>query len=81
MAGLAMLLNVQVICALARTFVAATVKTLPASVPNGVAGLPEAPALVSRHEAEFTVKLAASVSVITTALPTVLAGMGAGIVG
>ena len=77
MAGLTMLVNVQVICAFARMLVAGTVNTLPASVPKVVPGLPEAAEFESRHEAEFMEKLAASVSVMVTAVPTVVADIGA----
>ena len=76
-----MLLNVQVICALLRMLVAGMVNTVPASVPKAVPRLPEAAALVSRQEAEFMVKLAATVSVMLTALPTVVTAIGAIVVG
>ena len=81
MAGFTILLNVQVIFALLRMLVAGTVNTVPARVPKAVPGLPEAAAFVSRHEAEFIVKLAATVSVMATAFPTAVTGMGAIVVG
>ena len=80
-AGFTMLLNVQVICALARMLVAGTVNTVPASVPKAVPGLPEAAAFVSTQEAVFMVKLAATVSVMVTAVATVVAEIGAIVVG
>ena len=61
--------------------VAGTVNTLPASVPKAVPGLPEAAEFVSMHEAVLMVKLAASVSVIVTAVPTVVAEIGTIVVG
>ncbi len=76
-----MLLNVQVICALARMLVAGTVNTLPASVPKVVPGLPEAAEFVSTHEAVLIEKLAASVSVMVTAVPRVVAEIGTIVVG
>ena len=76
-----MLLNVQVIFALLRMLTAGTVNTLPASVPKAVPGLPDAAEFVSTHEAEFIVKLAASVSVMVTAVPTVVAEIGTIVVG
>ena len=77
MAGLTILVKPQVICALARILAAAMVKTLPASVPNAVPGFPEAAALPSVQEADTMVKLVATVSVIATAVPTAVTGMGA----
>ena len=76
-----MLLNVQVICALARMLVVGIVNTVPANVPKAVPGLPEAAAFVSTQEAVFIVKLVATVSVIFTVFPTVVTGMGAIVVG
>ena len=57
--------------------VAGTVSTAPASVPKAVPGFPEAAEFVSRHEAELILKLVASVSVMVTAVPTVVAEIGA----
>ena len=62
---------------MARMLVAGTVSTAPASVPNVPPGLPEAAEFVSTQEAEFMVKLAAVVSVTVTAVPTVVAEIGA----
>ena len=81
MAGLAILVKPQVICALARILPGAMVKTLPARVPKAVAGLPEAAELASVQEADTMVKFAATVSVIATAVPTAVTGMGATTVG
>ena len=75
-----MLLNVQTICAFVRTLVAGIVNTLPTNVPK-LAGLPETTAFVSVQEAVFTVKLVAGVSVMVTALPTVVTGTGATVAG
>ena len=66
---------------MARMLVAGTVNFVPDSVPKAVPGLPEAAAFVSRHEAEFIVKLVATVSVIVTAVPTEVTEMGAIVVG
>ena len=77
MAGLAILVKPQVICALARILTAAMVKTVPARVPNAVPGLPEATALASVQDADTIVKFVASVSVIATAVPTAVTGIGA----
>ena len=77
MAGLAILVKPQVICALARILAAGMVKTLPETVPNAVAGFPEAAALASVQDADTIVKFVASVSVIATAVPTAVTGMGA----
>ena len=76
MAALAVLVKVQVICALARTLVAGMVSTVPANVPKLPAGLPEAAALPSRQLAEVMVKLEATVSVMVTAVALVVARMG-----
>ena len=76
-----MLLNVQVICALLRMLAAGTVNTVPASVPKAVPGFPEAAEFVSRHEAALMVKLAATVSVMVTAVPTAVTATGAIVVG
>ena len=81
MAGLTMLVNTQVICARARIFVPAMVSTFPESVPSAPAGLPEAPALASEQDADEMVKFAASVSVMVTAVPLVVARMGDVVVG
>lgn len=81
MAELTMLVNVQVICALARMLVAGIVSTLPARVPNVPAGLPDAPALPSEQVADVIVKFVATVSVMVTAVPLVVARMGDVVVG
>jgi hypothetical protein len=75
------LVNRQVICALARILVAGIVSTLPDSVPNEPAGLPEAAAFASEQEAEVIVKFVAKVSVIVTAVPLVVARTGDVVVG
>ena len=76
-AGLAILLNVQVIWALARTLAAGTVKTVPANTPKVPTGFPDAAALASVHEAELIEKFAANASVIVTAVPLALTVIGA----
>ena len=76
MAALAVLVKVQVICALARTLVAGMVSIVPTKTPKLPAGLPEAAALPSRQLAEVMVKLEATVSVMLTAVPLVVARMG-----
>ena len=80
-AGLTMLVNTQVICALARMLVPGIVSTLPASVPNVPEGFPEAAKFESEHEADEIVKFDATVSVMVTAVPLVVARMGDVVVG
>ena len=80
-AGLTVLVKVQVICALTRTLAAGTVSTVPASVPKLPAGLPEAAAFASVQLAAVRVKLATAGSVIVTAVPVALAKMGAATAG
>lgn len=81
MAGFTMLVNVQVIWALARILVAGIVRTVPASVPNVPTGLPDAAALPSEQLAEVIEKFVATVSVIVTAVPVALARIGVVTVG
>ena len=81
MAGLTMLVNTHVICALARMLTPGIVSTLPASVPNVPEGFPEATEFASEHEADEIVKLEATVSVMVTAVPLVVARMGDVVVG
>ena len=81
MAAFAVLVKVQVICALERTFAAGMVNTVPTSVPKVPAGLPEAAALPSVQFAEVITKLVAKVSVSVTAVPVALAKMGVVTVG
>ena len=76
MAGLTILVKVQVICALERMLVAGMVSTLPARVPNVPAGFPDAPALPSEQLADEMVKFVATVSVMVTAVPLVVARIG-----
>ena len=64
---LTVLVNVQVICAAAKTLAAGTVKTLPARVPK-LAGLPVTAAFASVQLAADAVKFAAGVSVTVTAV-------------
>lgn len=81
MAGLTILVNVQVIWALARMFVAGIVSTVPASVPKVPAGFPDAAALPSTQLADVIEKFVATVSVIVTAVPLALASIGVVTVG
>jgi len=81
MAGLTILVKVQVICALARTLVAGMVSTVPASVPKVPTGLPDAAAFPSEQLAEVIEKFVATVSVMVTAVPLALARMGVVTVG
>ena len=81
MAGLTVLVIVQVICALARILVAGIVRTVPAKVPKLPAGLPEATAFASVQLAAVSVKLVTTGSVIVTAVPVALAKIGAGAAG
>lgn len=81
MAGFTMLVNVQVIWALARILVAGIVRTVPASVPNVPTGLPDAAALPSEQLADVIEKFVATVSVIVTAVPVALARIGVVTVG
>lgn len=81
MAGFTILVNVQVICALARMLVAGIVSTVPERVPNEVAGFPDAAALPSTQLADVIVKLVATVSVMVTATPLVVVSIGVVIVG
>lgn len=81
MAGLTILVNVQVIWALARMLVAGIVSTVPASVPKVPAGLPDAAALPSEQLADDILKLVATVSVMVTAVPLVVAKIGVVTVG
>ena len=76
-----MLVKVHVICALARMFVAGMVSTVPANVPKLVTGLPDAAALASKQLAEVITKFVATVSVMVTAVPVAVAGIGGGEVG
>ena len=62
-AGRAVLVMVQLICAAGNTLAAGTVSTLPAKLPK-LAGLPVKAALASLHVAEVAVKLAFAASVI-----------------
>ena len=68
---------------LAKVFKLATgmVRTLPARLPMAVDGLPEVAKLVSRHEADESVKLALAASVIVTAVVVVVTVIGAGAAG
>ena len=81
MAGLTVLVNVQVICALARILVAGMVSTVPTKVPKLPTGLPEAAAFASTQLAAVSVKLVTTGSVIVTAVPAALAKIGAGTEG
>lgn len=69
------------ICARARMLVAGIVNWLPTRVPKVPVGLPEAAAFASEQEADTIVKFVASVSVIRTRVPFVVAAIGAGVVG
>ena len=75
-AGLTILVNVQVIWALARTLVAGIVSTVPARVPKVPAGFPDAAALPSEQVADVIEKFVATVSVMVTAEPVVVARIG-----
>jgi len=81
MAGLTMLVNVQVICALARTLVAGMVSVLAAKVPKVPTGFPDTAALLSEQLADVIVKFVATVSVTVTAVPVALAKIGAVMAG
>ena len=81
MAGLTVLVKAQVICALARILVVGIVSIVPAQVPKLPAGLPEAAALPSVQLAAVRVKLASTGSVMVTAVPLVVAKIGAGVAG
>ena len=81
MAGLTVLVIVQVICALARILMAGIVTNVPANDPNVPAGLPEAAALLSTQLAAVRVKFVTAGSVIMTAVPLVVATIGAGTAG
>jgi hypothetical protein len=72
---------VQVILAWVRMLVPGMVSTLPARVPKAVDGLPDAAKFVSVQLAAWMVKFVAAVSVIATAVPLVVADIGARIVG
>ena len=80
-AGLTVLVKVQVICALVRMLAAGMVSTVPASVPNVPAGLPEAAAFPSEQLADVRVKFATTGSVMVTAVPVALARIGVVTVG
>src|SRR5476651_922530 len=54
----AALVKVQVNLAKGFRFAIGIVSTLPAREPNAVPGLPDVPKLVSRHDADVSVKLA-----------------------
>jgi hypothetical protein len=64
-AGFAMLVSVQLICAAGKTFAAGTVKTFPARLPK-LAGLPVKLEFASEHVADAALKLALAASVICT---------------
>jgi hypothetical protein len=81
MAGLTVLVMVQVICALARILVAGIVTKVPANEPKVPAGLPEAAAFASEQLAAVNVKLATVGSLIVTAVPVAFAMIGAGDAG
>ncbi len=81
MAGLTVLVIVQVIWAFARTLVAGIVSTVPANVPKLPAGLPEAAAFPSVQLAAVRVKLGTTGSVMVTAVPVAAAKIGAGTAG
>ena len=81
MAGFTVLVIVQLICALARIFVAGMVSTVPANVPKLPAGLPEAAAFPSVQLAAVRVKFVTTGSVMVTATPVALARMGAATAG
>ena len=61
-AGFAVLMMVQVICAAGRTLAPGTVSTLPVKLPK-LAGLPVKPALASTQLADVASKLALAASV------------------
>ena len=77
----AALLKVQVNLADGFRLATGIVSTLPDRVPNAPAGLPEVAKLVSRHEADESVKLALAASVIVTTVVVVVTVMGAGATG
>ena len=62
-------------------FATGMVRTLPARLPMAVDGLPEVAKLVSRHEADVSVKLLLAASVIVTADTVVVTAIGAGATG
>ena len=68
-AGFAVLVNVQEICAAGRTFAAGTVSTLPARLPK-LAGFPVKLELASLHVADVGSKLVLAASVICTCVLT-----------
>ena len=77
MAGLTILVKVQLIWALTRINEAGIVRVFAARVPKVPAGLPEATALLSVQLAETIVKLVANVSVRFTAVAVAMTGVGA----
>ena len=77
----AALVKVQVNLAKVFRFATGIVSTLPAREPKAVAGLPEVPELVSRQEADESVKLGSAASVIVTAVVVVVTVIGAGATG
>ena len=81
MAGLTMLVNVQLIWALTRTKVNGMLSVFPARVPKVPAGFPDNAALLSVQLAETIVKFVAKVSVIFTVVPVALTGTGAVVAG
>ena len=70
-AGIAVLVMMQLICAAGSTLAAGTVSTLPARLPK-LAGLPVKPELASLQVAEVAVKLALAPSVICTCVLVVV---------
>lgn len=81
MAGLTVFVMVQLICALARIFVAGMVSTVPANVPKLPAGFPDATALASVQLAAVSVKFVTAGSLIVTAVPVAFARIGAATAG
>ncbi len=70
-AGFAVLVMMQLICAAGRTFAAGTVRMLPARLPK-LAGLAVKPALLSVQVAAVALKLVLAASVICTWVPAVV---------
>ena len=79
-AGLGVLVKVQMIFAFCFKFSAATVMTFPDKLPK-LAGLPDTAAFVSVHEPVVKLKLALAASVNVTGLATLVTVVEAGVTG
>ena len=77
----AALVKVQVNLAKVFRFATGIVSTLPAREPKAVAGLPEVAELVSRHDADESVKLVLAASVSVTFVTVLVTTIGAGAAG